>query len=105
MGTGAPGIICTAHYIARDLPSNLWPCLQRDVSPGPEGEGAVTVEGVLVPAEPAEPAPPEVEWWDRNLLATGSYQEDIGETGVAIKESKVRVLPHLYAHCCSLARS
>ena len=72
------------------------------MSPGPEGEGADTVEGVVVPAEPAEPAPPDVEWWDRNLLATGSYREDIGETGVAIKESKVRMTPLPHAHCISL---
>ncbi len=82
-----------------------WPCLQRDVSPGPEGEGVDIIEGAVVPAEPAEPAPPDVEWWDRNLLATGSYREDIGETGVAIKESKVSTPLLLPVHCSRLLAS
>ena len=47
-------------------------------------------EGKPTALEPPEPAPPDVEWWDRNLLASGSYTQDIGENdGVAIKESKV----------------
>ena len=56
---------------------------QRDVSPGAEEADAAVVVAAV------EPPPPDVEWWDRNLLATGSYEEDIGENGVAIKESKV----------------
>eukprot|EP00798_Chlamydomonas_sp_ICE-L_P006696 gene6696-3366_t len=48
--------------------------------------------------EPPQPVP-DVEWWDRHLLATGSYEEDIGlgEDGepkdglVSIKETKITI--------------
>lgn len=40
-------------------------------------------------SEKAGPPPPDVEWWDRNLLASGSYETDIRDEVVAIKESKI----------------
>lgn len=70
------------------MPARPFPTLlQRSVTPEPTAVSGAAAQAV--PAELAEPPPPDVEWWDRHLLATGSYEADVKEGGVAIKESKV----------------
>ncbi|GAX81848.1 hypothetical protein CEUSTIGMA_g9276.t1 [Chlamydomonas eustigma] len=69
---------------------NLVPIgVRRDVSPGPMDEDEAGEAGVQ--AKPSEPAPPDVEWWDRNLMPSGSYEEDVREESVNIKENKISI--------------
>ncbi|CAD7695809.1 unnamed protein product [Ostreobium quekettii] len=39
--------------------------------------------------EAVEEDVPDVEWWDRLILANGSYEEDLGDDAVSLRENKV----------------
>ncbi|MEW5308246.1 MAG: hypothetical protein WDW38_000221 [Sanguina aurantia] len=56
-------------------------------APTPATAAATATEAAA--PEPLLPAVPEVEWWDKRLLLTGSYDADVTEAGVAIHTERI----------------
>lgn len=62
----------------------------------PAAPEAAEAAADVLPAPP-QPPPPDVEWWDRRLLATGSYDADVtvsesGQAAVQLKPNKITLL-------------
>lgn len=90
---------------ANSVPLGQQPAGEQRGAAGGEQAAAeqAAAEQAAAAAAAAEPVP-DVEWWDKGLLVHGSYEEDVGEQEVALKDSKVGCTRQLlHCICCCVA--
>ncbi|MEW5305790.1 MAG: hypothetical protein WDW36_008308 [Sanguina aurantia] len=93
IGTRAPSASMDPNAVPlgprRPLQPSATDPMDLDPASAPTTATAAATATEAAAPEPLLPAVPEVEWWDKRLLLTGSYDADVTEAGVAIHTERI----------------